>query len=145
MLNLTQATSFDQFVREVREDRLSVIAAMPHYRRSLTARKLQCAADVIRRHPSNPPHQQHWTGRVTYERDGVIRPLSDHWPAGGPLWVRATVGAFRLATSTTVLPVTAALIEAVRTSLAIEPGPVAPLGGQLSPSSTGPQPVERVG
>ena len=121
-----------------------MIAAMPHYRRSLTARQLRCAADVIRRHPSNPPHQQNWTGRVTYERAGVIRPLSDHWPAGGPLWVRTAVGAFQLATKASVLPVTAALIGAVRTSLAIEPGPIAPVGGHLS-SSADPVPVEPVG
>ena len=104
LLNLTKATSFGAFAREIREKRQSVILVMPEYREALVARKLAVAADAMRLYPSYPSGQQHWTDRVSYERDGVVRPLSAHWPGGGPLWVRSAMRAFQLATSAPLLP-----------------------------------------
>ncbi len=104
LINLTSATSFDEFVREIREDRASDLAMLPHYRQPLVARKLAVAADVIRANRSNPPGQRHWTDRVSYDRQGVITPLSRHWPTGGPLWVRSTMRVFLVLTSAPLLP-----------------------------------------
>jgi len=104
LLNLTHATSFPAFVAEVRGQRRSTVVVMPQYREALVARKLGAASDAVRAYPARPPGQRHWTDRVAYERDGVIRPLSDHWPDGGPLWVRSAIALFDMATRAPFLP-----------------------------------------
>jgi hypothetical protein len=104
LLNLTNAVSFGEFVREIRENGRSVILVMPQYRTELVTRKLAVAADAIRWYPSYPPGQQRWTDRVAYERHGVAQRLSHHWPGGGPLWVRVAMRAFLLGASTPLLP-----------------------------------------
>jgi hypothetical protein len=104
LLNVTTATSFGEFAREIRERRQSVILVMPQYRTSLVARKLTSAADTMREYPFYPPGQQRWTDRVSYERHGTVRSLSVAWPRGGPLWVRAAVRAFQLGASAPLLP-----------------------------------------
>ena len=55
----------------------------------------------------------HWTDRVTWERDGHVRPLSFHWPDGGPLWVRSSIRAFQLISSPVVLPMIGAALDTV--------------------------------
>jgi hypothetical protein len=42
--------------------------------------------------------------RVSYERDGETRRLSDAWPDGGPWWVRCATRVFEIATSAPLLP-----------------------------------------
>jgi hypothetical protein len=116
LLNLTTATSFGDFSREVRESRRSAILVMPEYRRALVARKLAVAADATRHYPSHPSGQRHWTDRVSYEHNGVVRPLSDRWPGGGPLWIRSAMRAFQLATSAPVLPLLCTLVWLVGAS-----------------------------
>ena len=89
LLNLTEAASFADFVSEIREHRHSEVLVMPQYREALVTRKLTVAADVLRAYPAYPPHQQHWTSRVSCEHKGILNPLADRWPHGGPLWVRS--------------------------------------------------------
>jgi hypothetical protein len=115
LLNLTTAGTFEAFVREVREARVSEIAVMPQYGRSLGARKLAVAADVIRANRRNPPGQRHWMDRVSYDRKGVVTPLSRHWPTGGPLWVRSTIRLFLVLTSAPLLPALAFMMTLVMT------------------------------
>lgn len=110
LLNLTGASTFEDFAMEVRRDRRSVVLVMPEYRRSLVARKLAAAADATRRYPSHPPGHRSWTERVCYERKGVVRPLSDHWPDGGPWWVRSAMRAFELSTRAPLLPLVTGLV-----------------------------------
>ena len=107
VVNLTRARCFNDFVREVREDLVSEIAVMPHYRRPLVARKLAVAADVVRANRSNPPGQRRWTDRVSYDQNGVVCTLSRHWPTGGPFWVRWAIRTFLLLTSAPLLPLLA--------------------------------------
>jgi hypothetical protein len=97
MLNVTNARSFSEFVAEVRAG-VSRVLIMPEYRQHLAIRKLAAAADVLRRYPSYPPGRQNWIERVSCEWEGAVRPLSHHWPDGGPLWVRSAVGTFRVLT-----------------------------------------------
>ena len=104
LLNLTAATSFGEFVHEIRDQSRSVVLVMPEYRRPLVARKLAVASDALRTYPSYPPGQQRWTDRVLYERDGVTRSLSEEWPTGGPWWVGCATGVFAIAASPTFLP-----------------------------------------
>jgi len=112
ILNLTRAGSFAECAAEVR-DGTSAVVFMPEYRQNLTTRKLAAASDVLRRNGADRTGRIHWTDRVTWERDGAIRPLSFHWPHGGPFWVRSSVRAFRLIASPVVLPMIGAALNTV--------------------------------
>lgn len=111
VLNLTRASSFAEFVTELR-DGGSEVVIMPEYRRHLATRKLSSAGDVLRRYRSHPADKQRWTDRITWDDGDGARALSTHWPSGGPWWVRSAVGAFRVITSPVVLPVLGAALEA---------------------------------
>jgi hypothetical protein len=104
MLNLTHARTFAEFVEEVRAG-VSEVLIMPEYRENLAVRKLAAAAEVLRRYPTYPPERQKWTDRVSCEHEGEVRPLSHHWPDGGPLWVRSAVSTFLVVTSSIGMPV----------------------------------------
>jgi hypothetical protein len=103
LLNLTNASSFGEFVHEIRVEGISEIVVMPGYRERLAARKLAVAADVLRPNPA--ALRGHWTDRVSCEWRGVVRPLAHHWPGGGPLWVRTAIRAFQVATSRRMMPI----------------------------------------
>jgi hypothetical protein len=110
LLNVTNGSTFREFVQEIREHRESVILVMPEYRQALVARKLQVIGDTIRAYPGKPAGQQWWADRVTYEDDGVVCALSEKWGDGGPAWVRLTVRAFQAGTSAPMLPLFHALV-----------------------------------
>ena len=109
ILNVTRACSFAEFAAEIR-DGWSDVIFMPEYRQNLTTRKLASACDVLKVDSSRGGRVD-WTDRVTWERDGNRRPLSYHWPDGGPLWVRSSVRAFRLIANPVVLPVLGAALD----------------------------------
>lgn len=98
MLNLTRASSFAEFVEEVRDERHSEVLLMPEYRESLMARTIQVAADVLRDYQHHPLGQQRWNDRVFVDiGDGCGScSLSKHWPRGGPTWVRASLWMLRM-------------------------------------------------
>lgn len=112
ILNVTRARSFAEFAAEGR-DGASEVVFKPEYRQNLTTRKLASASDVLRRYGSDRTGRIHWTDRITCERDGSVRPLSFHWPRGGPFWVRSSVRAFRLLASPMVLPMIGAALDTV--------------------------------
>lgn len=116
LLNLTAATCLGDFAREIRDDRRSEILIMPHYRESLVTRKLMVAADVLRPNPALPPAHRYWMSRVSCEREGIRGPLTDHWPQGGPLWVRSAIAVFQLLTSKPMLPIMTAITTAIGAS-----------------------------
>jgi hypothetical protein len=112
VLNLTQATTFAEFAAEVR-DGVSHVVIMPEYDEHLAARVLASVGDVLASRRLPRAGLQRWTDRVTCESEGMIRPLSYHWPGGGPFWVRATVGAFRVITTRPALRLCRAVLERV--------------------------------
>jgi hypothetical protein len=123
LLNLTTATTFGGFVREIRMQHKSAILVMPAYRTSLVVRKLESATEVMRRYPSYPSGRQRWMDRVCYEENGVAKPLSEDWPDGGPLWVRAAMNTFLLAASWPFRPILRAVIWLAGASRSHQPGP----------------------
>jgi hypothetical protein len=133
LLNLTTATSFDDFVREIREERVSQVVALPSYRERLTARKLTVAADVVRPDPS-APGKQCWTDRVSCEVDGITAPLTFHWPEGGPFWVRSAMRTFQVLTCDPLLPFVTTLTDAIARTTE-RPSPAAYLEGGDAPFS----------
>ena len=104
ILNLTRARSFSEFVVEIRNG-VSHVLIMPEYRRHLTTRILSSASDILRLNAACPPGRQRWTDRVSWDTDGARRTLTSRWPHGGPLSVRAAVGALTMLTSPIILPV----------------------------------------
>ncbi|NYF78307.1 hypothetical protein [Granulicella arctica] len=82
-INLTHATSFTEFVHEVRRERKSHVLFMPQYRQPWKHRILQSTLDAIRNYPEFPEGSKRWDERV-YHPDamGVVRPLSTLWKDG---------------------------------------------------------------
>jgi hypothetical protein len=84
-VNLTNATSFNEFVNEVRKERRSTVLFMPQYAEPWKHRILQSTMDAIRNYPEFPQGSQTWDQRVYHpDGNGVVRPLSEIWPAGHP-------------------------------------------------------------
>ncbi|WP_263351101.1 hypothetical protein [Acidicapsa acidisoli] len=84
-INLTNATSFNEFVYEVRKERRSSVLFMPQYAEPWKHRILQSTMDAIRNYPEFPQGSRTWDQRVYHpDANGVIRPLSEIWPSGRP-------------------------------------------------------------
>jgi hypothetical protein len=79
-LNLTQALTFNDFVHEVRRDRVSNILFMPQYAQPWKHRILQSTLDAIRNYPQFPEGSRRWDERVFHpDAQGQLRPLSSLW------------------------------------------------------------------
>lgn len=82
-INLTQATTFTEFVHEIRREKRSNILFMPQYAEPWKHRILQSAVDAVRYYPEFPQGSRSWDDRVYHpDRSGVPRPLSELWPDG---------------------------------------------------------------
>ena len=82
-LNLTCATSFSEFVNEIRLEQISHIVFMPQYAEALGIRFLQTVIDTIRDYPGHPAGSRRWDERVFHMdfQMGYHRPLSTLWKA----------------------------------------------------------------
>jgi hypothetical protein len=79
LLNLTSATSFSEFVEEVRNGH-SHLLAMPQYSDCTQLRVYQTLLDVIRHYPDHPLGSRNWDERVLHPNSqGMPRPLSVLW------------------------------------------------------------------
>ncbi len=79
-VNLTHATTFNEFVHEVRRERKSHLLFMPQYREPWKHRILQGTLDAIRDYPHFPAGSRTWDERVYHpDSNGVIQPLSTMW------------------------------------------------------------------
>ncbi len=97
--NLTRASSFDEFVHEVRRERISDIHFMASYAVPWKYRILESTLDVIRYYPDFPEGSRHWDDRVFHaDANGMMRPVSQLWPGDGraPVFVRSVLGGVRL-------------------------------------------------
>lgn len=85
-LNLTQATSFPEFISEIRREQLSHIVFMPQYAEPLGIRFMQTVIDTIRDYPEHPVGSRRWDERVFHMdfQTGYHRPLSALWKAPPP-------------------------------------------------------------
>ena len=80
-INLTNATSFTEFVHEIRWQKKSDILFMPQYAEPWKHRILQSAIDAVRHYPEFPQGSRTWDERVYHpDANGVARPLSELWP-----------------------------------------------------------------
>jgi hypothetical protein len=82
-INLTNATSFTEFVHQIRKEKKSDILFMPQYAEPWKHRILRSAIDAVRHYPEFPQGSRTWDERVYHpDRNGVCRPLSELWPDG---------------------------------------------------------------
>jgi hypothetical protein len=82
-INLSNASSFEEFVAEIREDRKSVVLFMPQYAQPWKHRILRSAIDAVGHYPQFPSGSQRWDDRVYHpDANGFCRPLSALWPDG---------------------------------------------------------------
>jgi len=97
-INLTHATSFNEFVHEVRRERISHVLFMPQYAEPWKHRILQSTLDAIRDYPHFPEGMRNWDERAfTPDAKGEIRPLSAVWVDGhAPGYIQMIIRAVRL-------------------------------------------------
>jgi hypothetical protein len=82
-VNLTNATSFTEFVHEVRRQKRSNVLFLEQYAEPWKHRILQSTIDAIRYYPDFPQGSRSWDSRVFHpDAAGVVRPLSELWPKG---------------------------------------------------------------
>jgi hypothetical protein len=78
ILNLTNASTFSEFVEEIRRSRYSEIAFMPQYFEPLRCRVLQVMRDVVKDYPEHPNGWRSWDDRVFYrDPNGQVRAISE--------------------------------------------------------------------
>lgn len=97
-INLTNATSFSEFVREIRVERRSHVLFLEQYQQPWEQRLLQSTLEAIVDHPQFTSGWQRWDERAFHpDADGVLRPLSELWTGGrAPLPLRLAIGIVRL-------------------------------------------------
>jgi len=97
-VNMTNATTFTEFVQEVRRERQSHVLFMPQYAEPWKHRILQSTLDAIRDYPQFPEGARRWDQRVYHpDAQNVIRPLSELWAGGRcPLYLRCILGGVRM-------------------------------------------------
>jgi hypothetical protein len=96
VLNLTQAESFPEFVRQIRRERESHVLFMPQYAEPMPLRVIQTLLDVIRFDPQAATGAQRWDDRVFHpDISGAEQPVSSLWEKP-PAFIEAVFAAFRL-------------------------------------------------
>jgi hypothetical protein len=97
-LNLTRASSFSEFVHEVRNERQSHVLFMPQYAEPWKQRILNSTLAAIRNYPDFPEGSRHWDERVYHpDAEGNSRQLSELWRRGrAPVYLRAVLAFVRL-------------------------------------------------
>jgi len=102
-LNLTCATSFSEFVDEIKREQLSHIVFMPQYAEVLGIRFMQTVIDTIRDYPEHPVGSRRWDERVFHMdfQTGYHRPLSALWKAPPP-YLERIFSVFRMVENASV-------------------------------------------
>ena len=97
-INLTNATSFTEFVHQIRRQRRSDVLFMPQYAQPWKHRLLESTLDAIREYPDFPAGSRRWDERAWHpDAHGVIRPLSEIWPKGrAPFLIQGTIRAVQM-------------------------------------------------
>jgi hypothetical protein len=100
-VNLSTATTFDEFVYQMRRERISHVLFMPQYKQPWKHRILQSTLDAIRNYPHFPEGSRRWDERVFHpDADGKLQPVAALWGAGrtneeAPIYLRAILAAIR--------------------------------------------------
>jgi len=102
-VNLTNATTFAEFVDEIRNERVTRVLFLPQYHEAIPCRYVEFVAQAVARRPELPGRER-WVDRVYLQTDSGEVPLSAWWPHGGPWPLRAFVSAVGVLASQTIRP-----------------------------------------
>ena len=90
-VNLTNARSFAEFVREIRVEQRSSVLFLPQYRDPISARYIEFIWQAARTYPEFAGRAR-WADRVFYRRDsGQTVSCASMWPGGGPALIHGLV------------------------------------------------------
>ncbi len=82
-INLTNATNFNDFVHEIREERRSHVLFMQQYAQPWKLRILRSTLDAVTDFPEFTAGWQRWDERSFHkDAQGVMRPMSELWHDG---------------------------------------------------------------
>jgi hypothetical protein len=97
-INLTNASSFTEFVHEIRRHKKSDVLFMQQYAEPWKHRILKSTIDAVRHYPEFPQGSRTWDERVYHpDARGAMRPLSEIWPKGSaPRAMAAVIGMVQL-------------------------------------------------
>jgi predicted metal-dependent phosphoesterase TrpH len=100
-INLSSASSFREFVEEIRVERRSHILFTEPYARRWEQRILQSTLDAVTDFPDFIEGWRRWDDRAFHpDRNGDMKPLSQLWPEGrAPLPLRAAIQFVRMGRS----------------------------------------------
>jgi len=79
MINITNAESFSEFVREIRVDKQSQVLILPEYSRSLLHRQIRSISQILGKFSEFPESRRKWSQRIYFDwQDGRgLRSLSE--------------------------------------------------------------------
>jgi hypothetical protein len=98
-VNLTNARSFAEFVREIRVERRSSVLFLPQYRDPISARYIEFIWQAVRSYPEFTGRAR-WVDRVFLQLDsGEIVTCGSLWPNGGPAIIRSFISVIGLLAS----------------------------------------------
>jgi hypothetical protein len=103
-INLTNATNFNDFVHEIRDERRSHVLFMQQYAQPWKLRILRSTLDAVSDFPEFTAGWQRWDER-SFHKDakGVMRPMSELWNDGKPpALLKLGVRVVRMARNATV-------------------------------------------
>lgn len=97
-VNLSNASTFTEFVHEIRYEDRSHVLFMPQYAEPWKHRILESTLDAIRDYPEFPQGSRYWDERVFHpDANGVSRSLRELWPDGkAPSYLEMGIKAVRL-------------------------------------------------
>ncbi len=107
VINLTDGSTFGEFVEEIRVDKHSEVVLMPEYLYPLHSRQLQSFSEILKHYPEFPEGRKLWFDRVQFDiGDGHgVRKLAVHWESGGPGWLRGAIWALGVFGSPKMRPI----------------------------------------
>lgn len=94
-VNLTNATTFADFVDEIRREHVSRVLFMPQYREAIACRYIEFISEAVRTYPEFTGREG-WVDRVFKQTEDGDVPASTFWPRGVPWLIRTFVSAIGL-------------------------------------------------
>ena len=102
-INLTNASTFAEFVQEVRGGRQSTVLFVSQHNEPMRYRILQTMWDIMREYPDHPADRRKWSDRIFFcDEDGIAKPVSTFFNGNEPAIVKQFSSLIRLVDSRSV-------------------------------------------